>query len=288
MASYKSLFLLILSLFIFDIAAVAHASSRVPLQDDNGVYVIPVRLNDVVTLGAIVDSGASELQIPADVVLTLIRSGTVTSSDFLPGATYILADGSKVKGERFTLRKVQVGDIVIDDVPAAISSVSSTLLLGQSFLSRFRSWSIDNASKELIVDSNPMLHTQPAKIGIESAPPVMAEEIPITDPTNLETPDPHMTEWGVDAQATLTQMACSDPYSKSKGFTKSLYISVPSSTLKNQFQAWSVSSGRAVIIKGCWQPVDERRATGLLHRKDGDKIWEHFIDLTDGSWRLIR
>lgn len=266
----------------------AHASSRVALEDENGVYVIPVRLNHVVTLGAVVDSGASELQIPSDVVLTLIRSGTVTSADFLPGATYILADGSKVKGERFTLHKVQVGDIVIEDVPAAISSASSTLLLGQSFLSRFRSWSIDNSSKELIVDSEPERHTQSPVPYYEATPPSVAEDVPITAPNNPEIMNAYSSEWGTDAQATLTQMACTDSFSKNKGFTKSLYISVPSSSLKNQFQAWSVSSGRAVIIKGCWQQIDDRRATGLLHRKDGDQIWEHPIDLTNGSWRMSR
>ena len=74
MVSYKLLLLLSLG-SILQAPAWAEASSRVALEEENGVYVIPVRLNHVVTLGAVVDSGASELQIPADVVLTLIRSG---------------------------------------------------------------------------------------------------------------------------------------------------------------------------------------------------------------------
>ena len=61
-------------------------------QNRWGYYALPVAINGVLTLHFILDSGATKVNIPADVALTLLRTGTITDSDFLPGATYVLAD----------------------------------------------------------------------------------------------------------------------------------------------------------------------------------------------------
>jgi hypothetical protein len=53
------------------------------------------------------DTGATDVHIPLEVVLTLLRTGTIKHpDDFLPGATYILADGTPVQSRRFTLRSL--------------------------------------------------------------------------------------------------------------------------------------------------------------------------------------
>jgi hypothetical protein len=58
-------------------------SVAVPMEVNGGVYVVPVRFNNAITLDAIVDSGASDVSVPADIVMTLIRTKTVTQSDFI-------------------------------------------------------------------------------------------------------------------------------------------------------------------------------------------------------------
>jgi clan AA aspartic protease (TIGR02281 family) len=116
----------------------------IPLQNDGGVYVVPVRINGVITLDFIVDSGASDVVIPADVAMTLIRTGTISDDDYVGNTEYMLADGSTAKSDRFTLRELKVGELTLSNVTASISSVKSTPLLGQSFLSKLGSWSIDN------------------------------------------------------------------------------------------------------------------------------------------------
>lgn len=118
---------------------------------DGGVYVVPVRFNDAITLNAVVDSGASEVFVPADVVMTLVRTGTIAEEDFLGSQTYRLADGSEVPSQRFRLKSLKVGDITIENVTASITDVKATILLGQSFLGRFPSWSIDNKRHVLIL-----------------------------------------------------------------------------------------------------------------------------------------
>ena len=72
----------------------------VPMRMEGGTYVVPVLINDAITLDFIVDSGAADVSIPADVVSTLMRTKTLKETDFLGEQTYVLADGSKVGGFR--------------------------------------------------------------------------------------------------------------------------------------------------------------------------------------------
>ena len=60
-------------------------ASEVPLTKEGGVYVVPVQINGAITLDFVVDSGAAEVNVPADVVMTLVRAKTIAPSDFLPG-----------------------------------------------------------------------------------------------------------------------------------------------------------------------------------------------------------
>jgi predicted aspartyl protease len=125
--------------------------ASIRMEQEGGVFVVPVRFNDTITLSAIVDSGASDVSVPADVVSTLIRTKTITDQDFLGQQTYILADGSKVPSQRFRIRSLKFGSITIENVVASIASVNGEILLGQSFLNRFKSWSVDNEQHTLIL-----------------------------------------------------------------------------------------------------------------------------------------
>jgi hypothetical protein len=121
------------------------------MERSGGVYVVPVRFNDIITLNAIIDSGASDVSIPADIVLTLMRTKTVTQDDFLGNQTYVLADGSKVPSQQFRIHSLKVGNRTVENVVASIASVNATILLGQSFLGKFRTWSVDNEQHTLIL-----------------------------------------------------------------------------------------------------------------------------------------
>ena len=115
---------------------------------------MPVKINRVITLDFILDSGASEVCIPADVAMTLLRAHTIEKADFLPGKSFTLADGSVVRSERFIIRELEMDGIKISNVPAMISSVRGDLLLGQSFLQRLDSWAIDNKRHALIIGNS--------------------------------------------------------------------------------------------------------------------------------------
>ncbi len=131
--------------------AKAADQETIRMEKRGGVYVVPVRFNDTITLDAIIDSGASDVSIPADIVLTLIRTKTVTDQDFLGKQTYVLADGSRIPSQQFRIRSLKVGNETIENVVASIASMKGEILLGQSFLSKFKSWSVDNEKHTLIL-----------------------------------------------------------------------------------------------------------------------------------------
>jgi gag-polyprotein putative aspartyl protease len=96
---------------------------------ENGVLKVPILINGAISLKFVVDSGASDIQIPKDVFLTLIRAETIKESDFLPGKTFVMADGSKVKSDRFILSSLKIGETTLLDVEASIGSLDAPLLL---------------------------------------------------------------------------------------------------------------------------------------------------------------
>ena len=73
-------------------------------------------INGQLTLKFVVDSGASDVSVPADVVMTLLRTETITEADFLGKQTYTLADGSTLPSQQFTIRSLKVGDRILENV----------------------------------------------------------------------------------------------------------------------------------------------------------------------------
>jgi clan AA aspartic protease (TIGR02281 family) len=153
-------------LLVFFLSASFGIASEVPLVAQGGVYTVPVRINDALTVNFIVDSGASEVQIPAEVAQTLLRKGALQERDFIPDRIYRLADGSQVKSERILIRRLQIGDQVVEGVTASVGNVRSAPLIGQSLLYRFPTWSLDNR-RHLLILGNEAPHPAP---GAASSP----------------------------------------------------------------------------------------------------------------------
>lgn len=128
------------------------SQTSVRLIREAGTFKIPVRINGVLELQFTVDSGASDVTVPADVVMTLVRTGTISESDFVGEQTYRLADGSTVRSDTFRIRQLQVGDRTITNVLGSVANVNGSLLLGQSFLSRFQRISFDYGQGVLVLE----------------------------------------------------------------------------------------------------------------------------------------
>jgi predicted aspartyl protease len=63
----------------------------------------------------------------------------------------VLADGSKVPSQQFRIRTLKVGNKKLENVRASVASVKASILLGQTFLNRFKTWSVDNEKHVVIL-----------------------------------------------------------------------------------------------------------------------------------------
>jgi clan AA aspartic protease (TIGR02281 family) len=133
-------------------AAQATSGTRVRLVREAGTFKVPVRINGVLELQFTVDTGASDVTIPADVVRTLVRTGTISESDFIGEQTYRLADGSTIRSATFRIRQLQVGERTVTNVLGSVANVDGSLLLGQSFLRRFQRVSFDYGQGVLVLE----------------------------------------------------------------------------------------------------------------------------------------
>jgi len=124
----------------------------IAVEPHAGAFVVPVILNNVVTAKFIVDSGAADVSIPEDMAVTLMKSGTMTGADLLGSKTYMLADGTMAPSKIYRIASVRVGEMVMENVTVRIAAANSSLLLGQSFLRRLKSWSLDNDRQVMIIN----------------------------------------------------------------------------------------------------------------------------------------
>src|SRR5262249_37086260 len=92
------------------IATSAGAGHEIALTRDRGVYRVSVTMDGWLARPFIVDSGAADVQISADVFLLLYPRGA-PSPRFLPGGAYRLADGSVVRSRRFLIGSLRIGDL---------------------------------------------------------------------------------------------------------------------------------------------------------------------------------
>ena len=122
------------------------------LKQNGGIFVVPVEINGAITLDFGVDSGAADVSVPADVFSTLTRTGTIKEADIISQEKYVLADGSASQSLTFLIRSLKVAGKVVRDVKAGVAPARGDLLLGQSFLGRFKSWSIDNTKHTLLLN----------------------------------------------------------------------------------------------------------------------------------------
>ena len=132
----------------------AAVAESIALNSDGGVWTVPVRVNDTVTLPFVVDSGAADVSITYDLYWILRRAGTVSSSDITGYTNYSLANGSTEREPNLRIRSLRVGDLELRNVDCSVAPLRGSLLLGQSFLSRFRTVSIDYQRHLLLINES--------------------------------------------------------------------------------------------------------------------------------------
>lgn len=117
---------------------------------ENGVRYVWIEINGI-KLRFIFDTGASNICISRAEATVLYRQGTLTNEDILNTEHFQDATGNISEGTKVNLRKVKIGDLILENVEAlVIDNVNAPLLLGQSVLERFGRIEIDNYNSQII------------------------------------------------------------------------------------------------------------------------------------------
>ena len=124
---------------------------RAPLYGGSGgTPRVDVAIDGVCCFKFIVDSGASDVSVSVAIFKALINSGRITKADMIDVVKYQTAAGVS-EGLRFRLPPLTVGGRTVYGVIGSVSPDSNMLLLGQSFLKKFRFWAIDNNTGTLVL-----------------------------------------------------------------------------------------------------------------------------------------
>ncbi|HXH19036.1 MAG TPA: retropepsin-like aspartic protease [Chitinophagales bacterium] len=126
-------------------------SQEIALSKYLSIYRVKVRIGTL-EKSFILDSGASDVLVSKAFEKELLDAGLLKKADMLGEKLYQLADGSKVKGRIYMLSGLQIGGFTIDNVVAGVISEDASLLLGKSFLDKFKKWKIDNERNTLYLE----------------------------------------------------------------------------------------------------------------------------------------
>ena len=122
---------------------------EIPFESRGAAMYVYVKLNDRVTAPFIVDTGATDVAVPAHVAK---QAGIEITAD-TPRATYQTANG-RISKPIVHLDSVQVGDVRVEGVRGSVSEQMDVGLLGGTFFNNF-TFQIDPAAQLITLVPNP-------------------------------------------------------------------------------------------------------------------------------------
>jgi clan AA aspartic protease (TIGR02281 family) len=122
----------------------------VDLKKQSGVSYLTIDIGGIKT-SVILDSGASDVSISKKFEKRLLENEIIETKNYLTPGLYTIADGSVVKSDRFIIPYIKINNTIIKNVRCSVNNSKDVILLGKSFLDRFKSWEINNESNKLIL-----------------------------------------------------------------------------------------------------------------------------------------
>lgn len=118
--------------------------SEIPFTKENGVCSVKCKINDL-PLYFVFDTGASTVSLSMVEATFMMKNGYLSKKDVVGSSTFMDANGNVSEGTIINLKKVQFGDMNIENVKASVvRNQKAPLLLGQSVLSRIGKIEVDN------------------------------------------------------------------------------------------------------------------------------------------------
>ena len=126
--------------------------TEVPItRKAGGTFNVDCSVNGL-ALNMIFDTGASDVSISKVEADFMLKNNYLSMSDIKGKQYYQTADGGLSEGTVITLKEVRIGDAVLHNVDASVvKSQKAPLLLGESVLQKFGTFTVDNINSKLII-----------------------------------------------------------------------------------------------------------------------------------------
>ena len=112
---------------------------------------MPCKVNGL-NLKFIFDTGAADVSIAKNEAIFMIKYGYLSQDDIVGLENYQMADGDIVEGVVINIKKLEIGDIILENVRASIiDSDNAPLLLGQSVIKELGDYKFDYDNNKLII-----------------------------------------------------------------------------------------------------------------------------------------
>jgi len=152
---------IIAALIIFAVTAILLSQDKthektekiiVKMHEKNGVRYIPMKINGQ-ELDFVFDTGASSICISTLEAMILYKNGMLKEEDFIGTKQFLDASGNISVGATIKLKTVQIGEKTLENVEATIiKNPKAECLFGQTVLSKFGKYTIDNQNNVIIFE----------------------------------------------------------------------------------------------------------------------------------------
>lgn len=124
----------------------------IKMEKVNGVFEIPTEIDDI-PMHFIFDTGAGLISISETEANFLYKQGKLSEEDILGKAKFTDAIGNISEGTIINLKKVKIGNRLLNDVKASVvHNMNAPLLMGQSALEKLGKISINYQLGEITME----------------------------------------------------------------------------------------------------------------------------------------
>jgi hypothetical protein len=128
-------------------------AAQVPLGSDSHGFVVTALVGGRIPVRLLVraDGYPRTVHLPVVVVALMSRRGMLGPTEVMGVTKITLPDGRTAKTLIFKIKTLRVGTVQMNDVVATFSFLPGEGILGQTFLHRLKSWSVDDAQQSLVM-----------------------------------------------------------------------------------------------------------------------------------------
>lgn len=127
---------------------------EIPFIKDGNVLSVKCKINNL-PLYFIFDTGATDISLSDVEAAFMIKNNYISEKDIIGRQQYLTADGSIIEETVINLKKIELGELELNNIKASVvKNQKAPLLLGQSVFNKMGKFEIDNEKMKIKITYN--------------------------------------------------------------------------------------------------------------------------------------